>query len=108
MFLRVSAVHRHFIIFIIFIILCSSIISPIFSQVSQFSPYFLKLPLVFPGFSQVLEVERLELDHFWEIHRHQLEQRDQETIENGGNMVGTSVGNHGKPRKTTWILGDSD
>lgn len=27
---------------------------------------------------QVLEVERLELDHFWEIHRHQLEQRDQE------------------------------
>ncbi|CAK9094011.1 unnamed protein product [Durusdinium trenchii] len=27
---------------------------------------------------QVLEVERLELDHFWEIHRQQLEQRDQE------------------------------
>lgn len=26
---------------------------------------------------QVLEVERLELDHFWEIHRQQLEQRDQ-------------------------------
>eukprot|EP00435_Cladocopium_sp_Y103_P017437 s3247_g4.t1 len=28
---------------------------------------------------QVLEVERLELDHFWEIHRHQLEQRDQDS-----------------------------
>ncbi len=26
---------------------------------------------------EVLEVERLELDHFWEIHRQQLEQRDQ-------------------------------
>lgn len=25
----------------------------------------------------MLEVERLELDHFWEIHRQQLEQRDQ-------------------------------
>ena len=30
------------------------------------------------GLGQVLEVERLELDHFWEIHRQQLEQRDQE------------------------------
>ena len=30
-------------------------------------------------FVQVLEVERLELDHFWEIHRQQLEQRDQDT-----------------------------
>ena len=28
--------------------------------------------------SQVLEVERLELDHFWEIHRQQLEQSDQD------------------------------
>eukprot|EP00931_Biecheleriopsis_adriatica_P016452 TRINITY_DN12111_c0_g1_i3.p1 TRINITY_DN12111_c0_g1~~TRINITY_DN12111_c0_g1_i3.p1 ORF type:complete len:869 (-),score=183.58 TRINITY_DN12111_c0_g1_i3:177-2783(-) len=27
---------------------------------------------------QVLEVERLELDHFWQIHRCQLEERDQE------------------------------
>eukprot|EP00931_Biecheleriopsis_adriatica_P016451 TRINITY_DN12111_c0_g1_i2.p1 TRINITY_DN12111_c0_g1~~TRINITY_DN12111_c0_g1_i2.p1 ORF type:complete len:867 (-),score=169.93 TRINITY_DN12111_c0_g1_i2:158-2758(-) len=27
---------------------------------------------------QVLEVERLELDHFWEVHRCQLEERDQE------------------------------
>eukprot|EP00930_Biecheleria_cincta_P068804 TRINITY_DN5662_c0_g4_i1.p1 TRINITY_DN5662_c0_g4~~TRINITY_DN5662_c0_g4_i1.p1 ORF type:complete len:866 (+),score=155.76 TRINITY_DN5662_c0_g4_i1:60-2657(+) len=27
---------------------------------------------------QVLEVERLELEHFWEIHRRQLESRDQE------------------------------
>ena len=31
--------------------------------------------------AEVLEVERLELDHFWEIHRQQLEQSDQDTGE---------------------------
>ena len=39
-------------------------------------PPFLHIELL--AFEEVLEVERLELDHFWEIHRQQLEQRDQE------------------------------
>ena len=30
--------------------------------------------------AQVLEYERLELDHFWEIHRRQLEDRDLERL----------------------------
>ena len=36
--------------------------------------------LLFNSSCEVLEVQRLELDHFWEIHRQQLEQSDQDAF----------------------------
>ena len=38
-------------------------------------------PALFAAFLrlEVLEVERLELEHFWEVDRQQLEQSDQDT-----------------------------
>lgn len=50
-------------------------------------------------FLEVLEVERLELDHFWEIHRQQLEQRDQD-----GSMARSRVSRMTKRFMTSEIL----
>jgi hypothetical protein len=94
MFLRVSSVHCHFIIF-----------HQVFPQFLRFFLCF--FPHFFPYFREVLEVERLELDHFWEIHRHQLEQRDQVSVffggKNGGKM-GRELGKIKENPIGSWMI----
>ena len=41
---------------------------------------YIYLPVSMYSNTQVLEFERLELEHFWEIHRRQLVNRDDECL----------------------------